>query len=44
MGVAIGVGRTPEVRTLRQKLEIPCQQAGRAIRWNSEMAKEWIAG
>jgi hypothetical protein len=43
-GKLLGLDRIPEVRTLRQKLEILCQQAGRAIRWNSELAKEWIAG
>ena len=43
-GNLLGLDRIPEVRTLRQKLEILCQQAGRAIRWNTELAKEWIAG
>lgn len=43
-GNLLGLDRIPEVRTLRQKLEILCQQAGQAIRWNTELAKEWIAG
>jgi hypothetical protein len=43
-GNLLGLDRIPEVRTLRQKLEILCQQAGRAVRWNTELAKEWIAG
>jgi hypothetical protein len=43
-GNLLGLDRIPEVRTLRQKLEILCQQAGQAVRWNSELAKEWIAG
>ena len=43
-GNLLGLDRIPEVRTLRQKLEILCQKAGRAIRWNTELAKEWIAG
>lgn len=43
-GNLLGLDRIPEVRTLRQKLEILCQQAGRAILWNTELAKEWIAG
>ena len=43
-GNLLGLDRIPEVRTLRHKLEILCQQAGRAIRWNTELAKEWIAG
>ena len=43
-GKLLGLDRIPEVRTLRQKLEILCRQAGRAIRWNTELAQEWIAG
>jgi hypothetical protein len=43
-GKLLGLDRIPEVRTLRQKLEILCQEAGRAMRWNTELAKEWIAG
>lgn len=43
-GNLLGLDRIPEVRTLRQKLEILCREAGRAVRWNTELAKEWIAG
>jgi len=43
-GNLLGLDRIPEVRTLREKLEILCQQAGRAIRWNTALAREWIAG
>jgi hypothetical protein len=43
-GKLLGLDRIPEVRTLRQKLEIMCREAGRALRWNTELAKEWIAG
>ena len=43
-GNLLGLDRIPEVRTLRKKLEILCEQVGRAWRWNSELAKEWIAG
>jgi hypothetical protein len=43
-GNLLGLDRIPEVRTLRQKLEILCREAGRAMRWNTELAKEWIAG
>jgi hypothetical protein len=43
-GNLLGLDRIPEVRTLRQKLEILCQQAGQAVRWNTELAKQWIAG
>ena len=42
-GKLLGLDRIPEVRTLRQKLEILCREAGRALRWNTELAKEWIA-
>ena len=40
----LGLDRIPEVRTLRQKLEILCQPAGRAMLWNTALAQEWIAG
>ena len=43
-GNLLGLDRIPEVRTLRQKLEILCRQTGLAIRWNTELAREWIAG
>jgi hypothetical protein len=43
-GNLLGLDRIPEVRTLRQKLEILCQQGGQAVRWNTELAQEWIAG
>ena len=43
-GNLLGLDRIPEVRTLRQKLEILCQETGRAMRWNTELAREWIAG
>jgi hypothetical protein len=43
-GNLLGLDRIPEVRTLRQKLTVLCQQAGQAVRWNTELAKEWIAG
>lgn len=41
-GNLLGLDRIPEVRTLRAKLEILCQQAGRALRWNTALAKEWM--
>ena len=43
-GNLLGLDRIPEVRTLRQKLELLCRETGRAMRWNTELAKEWIAG
>jgi hypothetical protein len=41
-GHLLGLDRIPEVRTLREKLEILCRQAGRAIQWNTLLAKEWM--
>jgi hypothetical protein len=42
-GKLLGLDRIPEVRTLRAKLKQLCQDLGRALRWNAELAKEWIA-
>src|SRR5881628_1457686 len=42
-GKLLGLDRIPEVRTLRAKLKLLCQDLGRALRWNAELAKEWIA-
>jgi hypothetical protein len=41
-GKLLGLDRIPEVRTLRAKLKLLCQDLGRAMRWNAELAKEWI--
>jgi hypothetical protein len=43
-GKLLGLDRIPEVRTLRAKLKLLCQDLGRAVRWNAHLAKEWIAG
>jgi hypothetical protein len=43
-GNLLGLDRVPEVRTLRAKLELLCRQAGRAVIWNTALAREWIAG
>jgi hypothetical protein len=42
-GKLLGLDRIPEVRTLRAKLKLLCQDLGRAMRWNAELAQEWIA-
>lgn len=42
-GKLLGLDRVPEVRTLRAKLKLLCQDAGRALRWNTELAREWMA-
>jgi len=39
-GKLLGLDRIPEVRTLRAKLKLLCQDMGRAMRWNAELAKE----
>jgi hypothetical protein len=41
-GKLLGLDRIPEVRTLRAKLKLMCQDLGRAMRWNAQLAKEWI--
>jgi transposase-like protein len=40
-GKRLGLDRIPEVRTLRAKLKLLCQDMGRAMRWNAELAKAW---
>ena len=42
-GKLLGLDRIPEVRTLRAKLKVLCQDLGQAMRWNAALAKEWIA-
>lgn len=41
-GKLIGLDRIPEVRTLRQKLSALCSERGRAERWSSLLAKQWL--
>jgi hypothetical protein len=43
-GNLLGLDRVPEVRTLRAKLEVLCREAGRAVRWHTALAREWMAG
>jgi hypothetical protein len=42
-GNLLGLDRIPEVRTLREKLKLLCAETGRAARWNTALAQEWIA-
>lgn len=42
-GKLLGLDRVPEVRTLRAKLKLLCQDLGRALRWNAALAREWMA-
>jgi hypothetical protein len=42
-GKVLGLDRIPEVRTLRETIELLCQDLGRAVEWNAQLAKEWMA-
>jgi biotin operon repressor len=42
-GKLIGLDRIPEVKTMREKLGLLCAEPGRAQRWSSALAKEWMA-
>jgi hypothetical protein len=42
-GKLLGLDRLPEVKTLREKLGALCSESGRAQRWSSTLAKEWMA-
>lgn len=42
-GKILGLDRIPEVRTLREKIERLCRDAGRAREWNALLAQEWMA-
>src|SRR5215472_1943378 len=42
-GKLLGLDRIPEVRTLREKVELLCKDPGRAKEWNGQLAKEWMA-
>lgn len=41
-GKLIGLDRIPEVKTMREKLGRLCDEPGRAQRWSSALAKEWM--
>jgi len=41
-GKLLGLDRLPEVKTLREKLSALCSESGRAQRWSSLLAKEWM--
>lgn len=43
-GKLLGLDRLPEVKTLRAKLALLCAQPGQAAQWQSQLAKEWMAG
>lgn len=41
-GNLLGWDRIPEVRTLREKLKLLCNEQGRAARWNAMLAQDWV--
>jgi hypothetical protein len=43
-GKLLGLDRLPEVKTLRTKIGILCQEEGQAALWQSQLAKEWMEG
>jgi hypothetical protein len=43
-GKLLGLDRIPEVRTLRRKLGLLCEPAGRVQRWSQILSKEWMEG
>ncbi len=43
-GRLLGLDRLPEVKTLREKIGLLCGAAGKAAQWQSQLAKEWMAG
>jgi len=41
-GKLLGLDRIPEVRTVREKLTTLCNEPGRAARWNTQLAVDWM--
>jgi hypothetical protein len=41
-GKLLGLDRIPEVRTLREKLTLLCNEPERASRWNTKLAVDWM--
>ena len=42
-GKLLGLDRIPEVKTLREKITLLCHESGRADRWGTELAADWMA-
>jgi len=42
-GKLLGLDRSPEVKTMRNKLGVLCDEPGRAQRFGSVLAKEWMS-
>jgi hypothetical protein len=43
VGKLLGLDGIPEVRTLREKVDLLSKGLGRAKEWNAQLAKEWMA-
>ena len=43
-GKLLGMDRIPEVRTLRAKLEVLCQEPKAVGQWSGTLAREWMEG
>jgi hypothetical protein len=41
-GKLLGLDRVPEVRTLRQKIELLCQDGEQVRQWSGTLAREWM--
>ncbi len=41
-GKVLGLDRIPEVRTLREKIELLCQDAEKVRAWSGTLAREWM--
>lgn len=42
-GKLLGLDRIPEVKTLREKLALLCNESGQTDRWGTELAADWMA-
>lgn len=41
-GKIIGLDRIPEVKTLREKLSLLCNESGRSERWGTKLSQDWM--
>lgn len=41
-GKLLGLDRLPEVKTLREKVALLCDQPGRAAQWEGRLAQDWM--
>jgi hypothetical protein len=42
-GKLLGLDRIPEVKTLRQKIAVLCQESEPSTQWSSQLAQDWMA-